>query len=713
MAKQAVSPLERHIDKGILAVAVVVLIAAIAEFLVRSPSRVEVAGELVGPSQIDQRVADQARLVRNRIRNAKPPQVEVDPMLPDFEEAMDTLAYAQVDARLPRAVPFLPQTPIIGQVKGMGTVDLVEALPLPKPVAVTGRCLMGLPQADLQWYSDLKSEDQFFFPPAPEDCLPVNWVTISAVWDRSAQEKLQQQKYGKGRDEPLLGGIEVQRRARRPDGTWSDADFKTIALYQRAHLPEVAPINFVPNSDGVLGADEASLDKTRQLFELLKTPAVELNLMRPLPLLPLPPEDNPPNASAFMWKYPTIEGSDPVVEDSEYHTPWVTSKFKPVRRLMQDRYPRQKEEDADAETGVTGRTPFGQDLTPEERKNWRKTIQKAKEDYVAAMKEDDKNAWTLAYNKVARLFKDPPGAEAKGEALEYLHEFDQMERDYKRKRHTMAIKERLNPSTSESNTPTENVIPHPKYPIQQVWGIDSRYGTVVGGQWYQYRIRPRLFNPYVNQPQYMKNPEDAKKIFITGEWSEPSDPVYIEPPTQLYARYSNKKKVEVAVDIFKWFNGFWVKGNFKLGVGDIVGTEQHQPIEGEKPSVDFSTQQMVLDIDFDRPWRQRKKVGRSGFRFANPEPATSMTIMDDKGNLSERIVEVDKANPHAKMMAGKVYRPKLSAGAGSDNPADQGITPTRATRQGREGASGVITFGASPARGQRGGQQGKGSSKRP
>ena len=45
MAKQLVSPVERHVEKGILGVAVVLLLGVVAMYLVSSPNQMELGGE--------------------------------------------------------------------------------------------------------------------------------------------------------------------------------------------------------------------------------------------------------------------------------------------------------------------------------------------------------------------------------------------------------------------------------------------------------------------------------------------------------------------------------------------------------------------------------------------------------------------------------------------------------------------------------------------
>ena len=67
MAKQLVNPIERHVEKAVLGLTGLALIAAIGLFLVSSPNQLELGGQAVKPGTIDQVVAQKAASVREAI----------------------------------------------------------------------------------------------------------------------------------------------------------------------------------------------------------------------------------------------------------------------------------------------------------------------------------------------------------------------------------------------------------------------------------------------------------------------------------------------------------------------------------------------------------------------------------------------------------------------------------------------------------------------
>ena len=55
--------------------------------------------------------------------------------------------------------------------------------------------------------------------------------------------------------------------------------------------------------------------------------------------------------------------------------------------------------------------------------------------------------------------------------------------------------------------------------------------TAESGKRYRYRVRAVLFNPNYNRPDVL-DPDDAMKPFLVGDWSGPSEEVYVEPTTE-------------------------------------------------------------------------------------------------------------------------------------------------------------------------------------
>ena len=94
MAKQLVGPVERHLDKAILGLASLVLVWVVIQYGVSSPNRIELDGEMVSPSNIDQVIARKGDDVRARIRDAR---VDVEIPEPLFERFVEELTPFHAD----------------------------------------------------------------------------------------------------------------------------------------------------------------------------------------------------------------------------------------------------------------------------------------------------------------------------------------------------------------------------------------------------------------------------------------------------------------------------------------------------------------------------------------------------------------------------------------------------------------------------------------
>ena len=99
--------------------------------------------------------------------------------------------------------------------------------------------------------------------------------------------------------------------------------------------------------------------------------------------------------------------------------------------------------------------------------------------------------------------------------------------------------------------------------------------------------------------------------------------------------------------MFKWFSGVWVRERFDLKVGEPIGGVARACIgmkggAPDKPRIDFNTGSVVVDINYDYPFRPiRRRKG--GFEFRPPKQSIAMVYMDADGRLHERILDEDKA----------------------------------------------------------------------
>jgi len=363
-------------------------------------------------------------------------------------------------------------------------------------------------------------------------------------------------------------------------------------------------------------------------------------------LRPLPPE----MAKPTHWTLPVITSyRDVLIQDDEYLYPAEAPATEPA-----DRY------------GVGGevtRKAAARTRTPAEEQS--KRLEEARGLLDAALKNLVKSDATRAYNIALEVSVHTDTSPAdKEKAKKIMKEAEQAASDIERKlKLGQPAQPNSGPDVAQADRPKRE-----KLPAQQVWAHDAKIGSLAGGTTFQYRLRVRLLNVLAGAPHKFDKPENAAVLLITGEWSDPSDPVTIAPSVEYFVTGEDPKDKEISLDFFRWYLGVWLKPErrIKVGIGQTISDRQRVKAPGiddpdvvETPEVDFTADAVVIDVDLDRPVRERKAgTTPKGVRFGAPASATAAVLMDSQGRLTERFVLVDKNHPSKKEATGRLWTPK-------------------------------------------------------
>ena len=647
MAKQAVGSFERHVEKGILGAAALLVFASVGYYLVRSPNTLEINRQAAGPGEIDEQVRDAARSLRAKIQAAKPKTELPEDPLPELTGRTNLLASNGVSLAWPPAVPPMPRVPEVG-FKLAGETVLANVLPPSRPQCLFGRSTVDLlPSVAIgeepYGYED---EEGFFYE-------PVNWVTVAAVFDRREQQRLcREAGYEPGRRQAYIVGVELQRRRRLPDGTWPE-QWEDVPHYAPVLPPFPPEIRLVEFNDQLM-ADNDSRETVRKYFDLIKDRQVEV-------LRPFFPEV----IHGDKWRLQGFPGLSIKELDAEF------LESGEERDYGVEPEPEKKEE----EKAKTPRARQKEELARIEA-------------LFKQGKLDD------ALDRATDLKRDPQLLLATERELDKLiPEIEQAIRDRERDR-------RRNPPTEEEDEEEEI---RRMAPRQLIWVHDADLGSVEGGAIYAYRLRVLLYNRYAAAPGELKEPRDAERIFLRGPWSEPSDPVGIPRDTRFFlAAGSARSRDGVKVHIFKWFEGDWVEHKQTVSVGEPIGGEHRVRIlleDGtwDRPIVDFGTGAVVVDIDYDRSVRAQRTSRRDGSIEFEVTDTIALVYADAEGNLHERLLELDRSGTEYKEMKGLVEKPKPKR-----------RTPPKEAGGGRGGGEGGGAAGGGGKGGRGGGKGGRG-----
>ncbi|MCY2931940.1 MAG: hypothetical protein NTV86_21080 [Planctomycetota bacterium] len=127
--------------------------------------------------------------------------------------------------------------------------------------------------------------------------------------------------------------------------------------------------------------------------------------------------------------------------------------------------------------------------------------------------------------------------------------------------------------------------------------------NVKPGSTCRYRVKVTFINPLLARPELAKNPEEAKIKMVEGPWSQWSEPVTVTRPVRFFL--TNKvAEGQVRVVVFAHAMGQWVRHEYPVSQGDPIGRMEAQvsvwnPIAEKKQDVpvDFTTGAVSLDSD--------------------------------------------------------------------------------------------------------------------
>ncbi len=620
MAKQLVNPIERHVEKGILGLSVLLLIAAVAMFLVTTPNQFELEGTNVTPGSIEKKLTDKANAVRNVIRDTSSPVEIPEPLLPAFEAELDPYARANLPTELPVAVAIGPDVPIVDRGSmAPGQAELVELVDLSPPAVALGRSTFLLPGAG----------GQMLFRPA-------NWVTVAALFDVKEQTARQKRAYGAARKDVIFGPPRLQRRTQRRDGSWSEDDWEEIDPWP-SHDLRPAPSVLLVDDGGDLIVPREVEDRLNNYVNELMEPARQLDLLRPYMI-------DKENGDA--WSFPVLTSRrDVVTMDQQYLFPDDPSA------AVEDRY---APEEVAVSLAGGGTQVSAADRIKQAFVRYHELIRRAK----ANQSDDDARS---AFNVVFSLSTDDEATPSdRARAAKLAKDAERLDRDLTRM--NRRGRSRKTKQGTPQATKARERQPHP---TQQLWVHDASPGSVESGTTYQYRLGVRILNGLLAEPEKLRDKQEATVVFVKGAWSEPVE-VSIPEDTLFFVTGKDPRKQAVAVEFFKWEDGLWVKSRrFKLSVGDRLAGRARVPLpapddpnEVYNAEVEFEADGTVIDIDFEHAYRERKKVAasRTGVKFASPSKACSVVYMDASGRLHERFVPTDKANPEKKQALGMLWR---------------------------------------------------------
>jgi hypothetical protein len=642
MAKRgSLSFIELHLEKGLLGLAVLALAAAATFFLILEPNKLDFGGQPLGPRELDESIKRKAQELQQAVQKAQPKAPEIPAYSRKLRESFEGGIFAAPDGNAPALPPELKIAARFGQPlpaldgdKETNSVAVVPPLPPGTPAVRTGISLVRLEPLALSTPAKPNPAGE----PEPTE---LSWVSVGAYFSVEAQQKeLLAAGYAAYRAKPSLVGVEVQRQEMLPDGgysAWADVQ------------PGKAMPRFDPPAP-VFDRKTGDLQNTKELDEKLKqTTELQTELLQP-PFFPVEAGDE--------WEPPlpgSGSGEDVESGDEPKPEPPADTKKPPKKPPGEERLP-----------GAGGRrnqpppppSPSGQQRpggfnppsgTPPPGAPQPSAGAKIKETLKEARKAlKDKN-YDAAEQKARAVIQNADAkAGDKKEANKILDEAKRALDKLKKQR------EGARPTGREREK--RELVKNPENEGEvAVWFHDE---AVSPGKTYRYRLRVKLWNRYVGRRTALRDPTQAEKTVLAGEWSAPSAPITVAPKRRFFVRGPVFGESAANIEVYTWHRGHWLKEDFKVRVGDTIGApatvktgETDKDGKTKKEQIDFATGAVVLDLRLDEPVQIRREAGKEGeFKYTEAKSLVLVYLDPADGQVRERIAELDKNDPQYKKL---------------------------------------------------------------
>lgn len=226
--------------------------------------------------------------------------------------------------------------------------------------------------------------------------------------------------------------------------------------------------------------------------------------------------------------------------------------------------------------------------------------------------------------------------------------------------------------------------------------------TVVPGKRYRYRVRVNVINPNFDRAD-VADRQFATEKYLVGEWSEPSDEIYIQPNVLWFVgeKQQSNRPDRVNLEVQSWSReiGEWVVNEFIQRPGDVIGVKGSQPpvsvlrwnertqkfdASNETLSKAFDTNQILLDTAGGLI-REPVPGGASPKQFKLPREVVSVNVYGDLIRRSEDVDRVDESRQRHKQryqeMANEANPGRANTRPGAvANPDDGAIDPLSPAR---------------------------------
>jgi len=677
MAKSdGMSPIERHVEKGVVALAAVLLVFALVHWVTGSPRRVQVqAGTEVPPSQVDAALQTRAKSLHDAMKNAhktmqkvreemasKPPLLEEGIVKLRQEPLPEAPALAVAPPNPPIVLPTAPQRE---------KPTLANLQPLPKPTTPKVRAVSELP-----W--DAVRKKALDDVPTCRLTASFSLLALRQKWEPALRNTHIPLRVGqrRGREDtsryahPVFVRVVVERRARRPDGTWGEPQI--VQPWEEPPDRGEVPEGVEPGERGTRGRREYRDRRIRREFEEPGYEGMEMEVPRrdegrdrtgrrrgrePEETCPEIP-DYIPGQNALAVR-DALERLDQERCQRKILQPYYWDVYWGAgHRWVQYTWNMESNELIEQVGGMWVEPAEWVLHPPDEMEGVPRRRERDERRRLPRPREPEPEGL-------------PPGMsreDIEGPGFEPIppgHRDDRIRRTRRDDRTRRPTAREPVERPTESYGPERIFVPNlPSFRWQET---DGRLLIVVHdvspalrrNVAYQYRLALEVANPLLTHDSEVEDghEEEARTPkTLRTPWSDWSAPATIPRPTEFYIDgWVGKQRLKMQV--FARSLGTWVRQDFLVQPGDVIGAPdtvqvprppaqagRNPVVETVSQTVDFSTGAIVVDIDHDR-----QTVGPDN----RPTQTRALLYLDARGRLRTRRHDRDESDPRHQRLQGQ------------------------------------------------------------
>lgn len=548
MKKEGGNFFEKHIEKLVIAIAVLVCIWILFTRAVFSPNRVEFDGSKLGPGEIDNRVIEKAKGLADSLSEKPKSRSAYDPCFPVFDKLVDSAI---------KDVNFSLHWPKPGMAPKEARIERKYRLPRVEEIEITDVECGNI--CTVAYVPIVKITEETTYTEQTSQPNDIDIVTVEGRFDISELYEIFYESFASDnikpdwRDpclaSPVFAAVDLQRRQVRDDGSES----------QWQQIPRV------------------KIDVYKEMFEIIENardlPAggIELRVLQfddpEVVMGLLQPESYQIASADEEWFPPSLykkyEKYSRDLEADERHRLLEEKRRKresqlAERRSAAERGSREAGDSRNARTGGASRR-----TAPKERDRSRRT--------------------TTSRDRKSR---------ERDRSTRRASEIDSMDDIYEQ------FDEILISGETDFSEMDE---------LLAFWAHDD---SVEQGKRYQYRIRLGIFNPIAGTNQFVREDEDKKETAIL--WTDFVETKVIEIPQRLvfFAGDIQETTNTVTVQVSRYVLGYWYSRDFMVRPGEVIGNVvEYEPAdEFEKtltvtPEViDYSTGVVLVDVEPLNDW---------------------------------------------------------------------------------------------------------------